>query len=161
MAMLGNSPAGLAGRADQALDRLNEVMDLILEALDVRTEQICITDQSPEPGLQKDFPTPGSQRWIINRLATGGNVEIPEAIDTDVLVGNPNRIGGTIVNKGAKPVLLTLAKANAAKAQEGLAEIWLVAEGGSWDFRLGNLLWSGSISAKAEGGASILKVVEV
>jgi hypothetical protein len=160
MAMLGNSSAGLAQRADSALERLNEVMDLILEALDTRVEELCITDQANEPGLQKDFPTPGSQRWIINRLATGGNFAIGEA-DSDVLQANSNRIGGTIVNKGSKPVLLTLAPAAAAKSQDGLAEIWLAQEGGSWDFRLGNMLWCGSISAKAEGGETALKVVEI
>lgn len=161
MAMLSNSPAGLAGRADSALDRLNEVMDLILEALDTRTEQLCVTDISTDPGLQKDFPVKGAQRWVVHRLAVGGLRELVAATPTDILPANVNRLGGTIVNQGATTVILTLATAATDAAQEGLAEIVLEPAGGSWDFRLGNLLWCGSVSAEALAGAGKVTVAEV
>jgi hypothetical protein len=157
MAMLSN-PAGLAGRADAMLDRLGDVLDLILEALDTRTEQLAVTDVSTDPGLQKDFPTKGAQRWIVHRLSTGGTFAAPTA-QTLILASNPNRIGGTIVNAGGTDVRLILTDGKSGAAGHG--EIFLRAGGGSWDFRLGPLFWSGSISAIAEGAESKLTVVEI
>lgn len=156
----GTSPAGLAGRADHALSRLDEVMDLILEALDTRVEQLCVTDVSSDPGLQKDFPVRGAQRWVIHRLAVGGVRELVAATPTDVVAPNVNRLGGTIVNQGATTVVLTLASAAADVAQEGLAEIVLTPNG-SWDFRLGNILWCGTISAESLAGAGKITIAEV
>lgn len=159
MAMLSGTPVGLAGRADLALDRLNEVMDLILEALDTNVEQICVTDDSSQPGLQKDFPVKGAQRWIIDRTPDGRNLPLENGVITPVLPANVNRLGGTLVNNGEKAITLYLAKPSQINA--GTATIILSANGGSWDFRLGNLFWCGSVTAKAVGGASEVSIAEV
>lgn len=159
MAMLKTSPVALAGRADVTLDRLDQVMDLILEALDTRVEELCIVDGIMEPGLQKDFPVKGAQRWILNRTPDGRNLPLVAGEKTLVLPANVNRLGGTIVNMGEKPVTLFLA--NLASLGAGTATIVLFANGGSWDFRLGNLFWCGNIVAVANGGNSELSIAEV
>lgn len=159
MAMLGNSPAGLADRASTALNRLNVIMDLILEALDTRVEELCIVDGNVEPGLQKDFPVKGAQRWIINRTPDGRDLALEAAIKTLILPANVNRLGGTIVNKGEKPVTLFLA--GLPSIGPGTATLSLSAFGGSWDFRLGHLFWCGNVVAAAIGGNSELSITEV
>jgi hypothetical protein len=157
--MFNGDTASMISQGPALLDKANNVLDLILEALDTRVEQIAVTDVSTDPGLQKDFPTPGSQRWILHRTPDGRTLALPTEL-TDVLPANVNRLGGTIVNSGAKPARLYLATVSTKNA--GSAPVWLGAEGGSWDFRLGNLLWSGSVCAIALGGAETqLEVTEV
>lgn len=158
MAMLSGSPAGLAQRALALGDKLDQVLGLILEALDTNVQQIAVTDNSSDPALQKDFPVKGAQRWILHRTPDGRTLKVPEAL-TEVLPSNVNRLGGTLVNSGTKPVRLYLATVPTKNA--GSAPIWLAGEGGSWDFRVGNLLWSGSICGECIGGESNLEIVEV
>jgi hypothetical protein len=134
-------------------------MDLILEALDTRVEELCIVDGNVEPGLQKDFPVKGAQRWIINRTPDGRNMPLASGEKTLILPFNVNRLGGTIVNSGERPVTLYLA--SLAGLGAGTATIVLEANGGSWDFRLGNLFWCGNIVAIANGGNSELSIAEV
>jgi hypothetical protein len=157
--MLKSSPAGLADRASIALERLDQVMDLILEALDTRVEELCIVDGNVEPGLQKDFPVKGAQRWIINRTPDGRNLPLVSGEKTLILPANVNRLGGTIVNSGERPITLYLAAIAALGA--GTATIILEANGGSWDFRLGNLFWCGNVVGVANGGNSEVSIAEV
>lgn len=154
--------AGMAlmgARAARDVSRQVELLDLILEALDTGASQLCISDVAPQPGLQKDFPVMGAQRWILERTPDGRDLPLVAGEDTEILPANVNRLGGSIVNRGEKPVLLYLAKASQKGA--GTATIYLAANGGSWDFRLGNLLWCGSITANAQGGVTTLSIAEV
>lgn len=154
MAMLKRAPMQMA---EEALNQLG----LLVEAADTSTMQLAVTNVGDDPALQKDFPTPGSQRWIVHRLATGGTLLLPAGVPTDALGPNVNRLGGTIVNWGTTVVVLTLANAATDVAQEGLAEIVLNPEGGSWDFRLGNLMWCGAVSAESLVGEGKLSIAEV
>lgn len=158
MAMLSNTPA-LVQRGLNALDKLEQVMGLVLEALDTQVQQIAVTDDSAVPSIQKDFPVKGAQRWILNRTPDGRNLPLPEAVKTLVLPSNVNRLGGQLVNMGAKNLILFLAKPSQLNA--GTATIILNANGGAWDFRLGNLFWSGSVTAEPIGGASEISIAEV
>lgn len=156
------SPAGamaLAGEVADGMEAQTSILHQLLEAIDTGAEQVAITDEARDPVLQKDFPVEGISRWIIHRLATGGAFPIKLA-RSDILSTNANRFGGTIVNSGSNAVVLFL---GSTKANEpGLAQIWLGANGGSWDFRLGNMLWCGNISARClENVESTLRVVEV
>jgi hypothetical protein len=152
---------------DMAQDHLSgqeavlEQLQLLVEGQDTNVLQLAITDINADPGLQKDFPTPGSQRWLIHRIATGGNVELKSEAIEDVADFNPNRLGGTIVNWGETVVVLFLALASTAKSQGGIAQVVLEPKGGSWDFRLGNLFWCGSVSAKSLAGAGKVSLAEV
>lgn len=158
MGMLNANTPSLVQRGLNIAERLEQVLGLVLEALDTNVERIAVTDISSDPALQKDFPVQGAQRWILHRTPDGQSKAMKEALE-DVLPGNVNRLGGTLVNSGAKPIRLYLA--TVATQNKGSAPIWLAAEGGSWDFRVGNLLWSGSICGQAIGGESTLEIVEV
>lgn len=142
---------------EQILASLHRLED----SMGTSTMQLAVAEIGVEPGLQKDFPVAGSQRQIINRLATGGLFTFAAATPTDILKANVNRLGGSIVNWGETTVIITLATAATDVAQEGLAEIVLSPKGGSWDFRLGNLMWAGSVSAESIGGEGKLGVAEV
>jgi hypothetical protein len=123
-------------------------------------QTLAIAEDEVPAGIEVDFPVEGSRRWIIPRLATGGSFAVPTTL-VSLLASNNRRLGGTIVNKGEHNIRLFLSSPQTAGTQGGIAEIWLRANGGSWDFRLGSLLWCGSVCAMAEGEASVATVAEV
>lgn len=123
---------------------------------------IAITEEAINPILTQDFPVPGGQRWLIPRQPTGGIVALAEGVPTDVLVANRSRIGGSLVNEGKVDVRLFLVSAEVAAAgSAGHGTLWLGKNGGTWDFRLGTLVWGGSICAQPVEGNSSIAVVEV
>lgn len=123
---------------------------------------IAITEEAINPLLTQDFPVPGAQRWLIPRQPTGGSIALAEGVPTDVLFANRSRIGGSLVNEGEQNVRLFLVNALVAAAgKSGHGTLWLAKNGGSWDFRLGTLVWGGSISAQPVAGKSSIAVVEV
>lgn len=158
---LQEQAALLGAHAEQ---RSREVLDLLeqIAAQDsAGVQSISVTEIEVKGGVETDFPVPGGRRWLIPRLATGGSFEVPAELVT-ILEANNRRMGGTIVNRGGVDILLTLANPDTAASQSGLGQIFLKKEGGSWDFRLGPLLWCGSVCAKAlEAGGSIATIVEV
>lgn len=168
----GEAPApDVPPRAGEPPSMLEQLTRYQLETLEVlrrmaSTEsaspvEIAVTDEASQPQLLQDFPVPGAKRWLIPRTATGGDLVLPEGLFTDVLPPSRSRIGGTIVNGGAKDVRLYLAPAQLAQVTNAVASVDLSKNGGSWDFRLGNLLWGGSISAKPKEGESELSIAEV
>lgn len=160
MGMFNGDTQSMITQGPPLIDKANVVLDLILEALDTKVSELAITNISNDPGLQKDFPTPGSQRWIIHRIANGGNVILTAATPTDIVKSNVNRLGGLIVNYGEKPVILTLASTATDLSQDGLGEIAIPANG-SWNFKISDAVWCGEVNAEAIGGESKLSVVEL
>lgn len=121
--------------------------------------EIAVADVQQRELVLDQFPVPGSKRAIVFRTGNGtDNLAVPT---TGVLVlpDNASRLGGTIVNSATNPVILYLCATG--KATPGVPAIWLAANGGSWDFRLGNVIWGGSVSAVAQIGASTITVAEV
>jgi hypothetical protein len=154
--------------AGALVDQLaNEEIALLREILNstrMNATAITVTDDAVAPILTTDYPVAGAHRWLIPRTAVGGPFEVKEAETLRVCRSNANRIGGSIVNSGEKPARLFLAKpgrTNAAGLMPGIATVLLEPAGGSWDFRLGNLLWGGTVSGRGIGGATILEVAEV
>lgn len=125
---------------------------------------VAISDTVAEPLQINDFPTEGSSRLVLPRIPTGGGIEVSKAKSVQLLEPNLNRYGGTIVNSGKNSVILILTEAARGLAP-AVAQVWLIREGGSWDMRLGNMLWCGAVSAivdpEAEGEKTVLRVVEV
>lgn len=138
----------------------NQLLLDIANASGPGVQTLAITEHELGGGIEVDFPVEGGTRWIIPRLATGGSFAIPTELVT-LLSANNRRLGGTVVNKGEHDITLFLAGARAAGATSGIGEIFLKNSGGSWDFRLGSLLWCGGVSAISPEGASIATVVEV
>lgn len=167
MALFAPNPETLA-QGFEAVQRHLSQQDTVIGLLERLATQegpglqtLAVTETEVGGGIEADFPVPGSRRWIIPRVATGGRFKIPNSLVT-LLEANNRRLGGTVVNVGEIDVELILANPTTATAQAGLGSIFLRAGGGSWDFRLGSLMWCGSVCAKALAEAgSVLTVVEV
>lgn len=144
--------AGLGEQTPILASILAELRSGVLQigAADVRARELVL-DQ---------FPVPGSKRVLPYRTGNGSDgLAIGTTGLTLVIAANEGRLGGMIVNAGANAVILYLTERNAPA--EGIPAIWLAASGGSWDFRLGNVLWCGNVSAIAITAASSLTVAEV
>lgn len=134
----------------------------IRDALRGSAVNVAISNSVVQPVTMADFPFAGATRWLLPRIATGGTMALPSEEWTQVLFHNPNRIGGSIVNMGAHNVSLLLSGEKQARSNPaGIARVGLIAAGGSWDLRLANLLWGGSVSAFSVNGISSLEVAEV
>lgn len=144
---------------DQAL--MLATLAKILETLQSSPAMVAVSNQATPPFVQEDFPSRGSTRLLIQRAATGGIVAVPAGKVTVVRPHNRTRLGGEIVNKGTKSVILLLAGQGAAEGGGDVAQIALE-PGGSWDLRLAGMTWCGDICAKLVGeGESELTVAEV
>lgn len=111
--------------------------------------------------------TPGAgYKRFVTRYKPQGLDAIPLAsgVATDIVGATVARIGGTIVNYGTVPVILYLDTAQHVEngvlpvGGQGIAALWLSANGGSWDFKLSNSLWAGPVSAVAQAGAGVVSL---
>lgn len=150
-------PAQVAANVEAG--RHSALLGAILTALRSESLETAVADFQHRQMVLEGFPVTGSKRVLVYRTGSGNdNLPVPT---TGVLVvqSNSGRFGGTIVNSGASTVILYLCSAGVATP--GAPAIYLAANGGSWDFRLGNMLWCGSVSAVAQGASSSLTVAEV
>jgi len=111
------------------------------------------------------FPVAGCKRIIAYRTGNGTDAQAVATgtyaapINGLVLPANEARLGGAIVNTGTVAVNLYLTDRPVPVV--GVPALQLQPNGGSWDFRLGSLLWCGHVSAVAATGTSNLTVAEV
>lgn len=111
------------------------------------------------------FPVAGCKRLLAYRTGNGtdaaavATATYAAPINGLVLPANEARLGGAIVNTGANPVNLYLTDRPVPVV--GVPALQIQGTGGSWDFRLGGLLWCGHVSAVAVTGSSSLTVAEV
>jgi hypothetical protein len=128
------------------------------------TLNLAVGDFNGQEITLEKFPVSGIKRLCIRRTGFGFP-SFPVTTTPVVAVPvNEGRLGGTIVNTGANAVFLYLgAQITDAVPQPeaGIPVIWLVANGGSWDFRLGNVLWAGSVTVVAAAATSTLTIAEV
>jgi hypothetical protein len=113
--------------------------------------------------IMENWPVPGARRFIIRRTGEGGTFTVTTT-GAALLDANETRVGGSIVNSGTNPVTITLTAnliGTSGAPLAGSPQIFLAASGGSWDFRLGNVLWCGHVFAQSSGGSSTLVVAEV
>jgi hypothetical protein len=160
MSPIGNGhpdPAAVAATVETS--RHVALLGAILAAVRSEVLEIAVADAQYRDMVLDQFPVAGSKRVIAYRTGSGfDSLPVPTS-GTTVVGANAARLGGTIVNSGANAVILYLCPTGRATA--GAPAIWLAGNGGSWDFRLGNLTWCGSVTAVAQTGASSLTVAEV
>lgn len=127
--------------------------------------EVAVTDAERRQLVLDQWPVVGAKRIVAYRTGNGSDsVAVATAtISTPatqiVLGGNEGRIGGQIVNNGSNAIILYLT--DRPVPVEGVPAIYLAAAGGSWDFRLGNVLWCGNVSAVAQTSAGTLTIAEI
>jgi hypothetical protein len=129
---------------------IEELLRRIADQSSAGVQSFAVSDGEVQgDGLEVDFPVVGAKRWLIQRTARGGQIVLPNIAEyVDIAPTDNRRVGGTLVNRGEADAVVVLAPAAQAKAAGGaLGTVFLAAGGGSWDFRLGPLLWCGSICA--------------
>lgn len=117
------------------------------------TIEVGVSDAYGRELTLDQFPVPGRKRVLAYR--TGNGFDSFSAVTTPgslAFKANEARLGLMVVNAGANPVILYLAD----QPHAGAPAVWLGANGGSWDGRFGNVLWSGNVWAVAQVGASTL-----
>src|SRR5581483_6957930 len=106
--------------------------------------------------LLDNFPVAGSKRIIVRRTSYGYDSLPVPTTGVLALQADSARLGMTIVNSGANPVILYLTSTGVATP--GAGAIYLAANGGAWDGRLGNVPWFGGVTAVAQTSASTLTI---
>ena len=116
---------------------------------------------TPNDRLIYDNPIPGINRYSLSdrRISGNDNLVIPAQTTPATLVAPalPGRLGGSIVNIGANPCFVYAADLGRVVYQAGgIFTMWLVATGGSWDYRMGNALWDGPVVAISPLGTTLV-----
>jgi len=117
------------------------------------TIEVGVSDAYGREIVLDQFPVAGAKRVLAYR--TGNGFDAFNAVTSPgslLLPANEARLGLIVVNTGANAVILYLAD----QPRKGAVAVWLAAGGGSWDGRLGNVLWSGNVYAVAQTGATTL-----
>lgn len=153
-----NSTQAQLAQLCQAVWETNRLLTASLTQEDSKILELVATDHGLGAPTEIDSPAPGYVRLVVERKCVGGTQALTTARE-QVRRASKNRLGGNIVNSGEKAVRLWLCGMNDQIA--GVGTILLSAGGGSWDYRLGNILWDGSITGAAIEGTSTLEVTEV
>lgn len=147
----GTSDPGSVAAA-VGLARETMLLASILSELRSGVIEVAVGDMKHREMILDQFPVAGSKRVIAYR--TGGGFDflsVPTA-GTLALAANASRLGLTLINSGTSAIVLYLSDA----LRPGVPAVWLAANGGSWDGRLGNVLWCGNVFAVAQGATSTL-----
>jgi hypothetical protein len=127
--------------------------------------EMSVSDAHRREMILSKFPITGAKRALVYRTGGGNDaVTVPTAtyatpVQSVVMLSNQARLGGRIVNTGS--VAVTLYLTERAVPVVGVPAVWLAPSGGTWDMRLGNVLWCGNVSAIAASATSTLTVAEV
>ena len=114
--------------------------------------EIGVSDAAGRELVLERFPVTGSRRVLVYRTGNGFDTLAVPTAGQLVFPANEGRLGLTLVNSGANPIILYLSD----QRRYGVPCVWLAASGGAWDGRLGNLAWAGNVYAVAQIGASSL-----
>lgn len=127
--------------------------------------QLCVTDREPAQLQMRNFPVPGAQRLIVRRPGAGGSYTLVANTPTLLCAANENRLGLTVVNTSTHAISVygstdLLEPGSSAPLAAGAGQLVLGA-GMSWDGRLGNLFWCGSVLALDTTGGAVISIWEV
>lgn len=138
----------LGSGAVAALERIaTDLADLIAETA-AGADLILVSPAAQAPYLVKDFPFDGARRGLVRRESNGPANTIVTVAGVLLYDADVNRLGGILRNTDAvNGITLWLAE----RAQGARGSVWL-APNGSWDFKLGELLWGGAVFAVAAAG---------
>lgn len=152
----------------QELTRVLGVLTDILKEPNVSEEFVVMNMGSNVPAEYIE-PHKGLRRTIAQRTAIGPeNYNIPQT-GAAIYADNPNRFGGQIINTHAtSPLLLVLgvdvtglSGSPFEGARNGYGTLWLSPGGGSWNFKLTDVLWAGSVYGFGVSATVTIEATEV
>jgi hypothetical protein len=148
------SPSMIAVAA--GLGEQTPLLAAILAELRSGALEVGVSDALGREMILNKFPVTGAKRALAYR--TGNGFDALNVTTTGVLAlpANEARLGLTISNAGANPVILYLADGKRA----GVPAIWL-GTGATWDGRVGNVAWAGNVFAVATTATSTLAGGEI
>lgn len=119
---------------------------------------VCATDR-PVPAdvmvLGDESGQPVKRILIGAERAGGGLVTVPANTATNVAYHAIGRVAGSIINAGANPCYLYLASAGDVNGNVANIPVLYLTAGGSWDFRITNVLWVGHVTALSALGTTL------
>src|SRR5215472_13497846 len=136
-------------------NRMDELIDLLANFVaepNINEELIAMNPGMLQPGSRIEIASGINRRVLIRTAIPPNNLTIPTT-GAIIYQDNPNRIGGAIVNTGTNALQLVLGvdlsnntgAPMGGAAQVGYGAIWLSSAGGSWNFKLTDILWGGSV----------------
>lgn len=130
------------------LARIELLLELMSQQVESDPAMLCVTDDDAPPQvLTKDFPYEGSVRAILLRSPIA-QMPIAPASGGLLFDTNVNRLGGMLVNKAVVGLTIFFCEVGPTA---GDGSIW-IPPNGTWDFKLGNLLWCGHIFGVPDSG---------
>lgn len=151
----GQDP-NLTVTAIQEFLQLRSLLAALLTSERYRLTDVVVGRMNAQELVVYDVPGPGAKRLLIDRQGEGGIVPVGNGVITPVCQSSEGRVGGLVTNSGTANVRLYLAQAgdlggvgNALSGQAGNRPSTLLFPGGSFDFRLGNVLYGGEVNAVA------------
>lgn len=156
----GENPAPVNGRQSTG-DLIHAVfarLDRIIELLDSQPAHIAFGASSMEEQLD-NYPVMGAKRSIAPYRGNGGLITVPASANPmDLLPNDAGRGGLSLINTGANPATVYLARAGDA-AQGGVPTGYLSANGGAWDGKISSELWCGAVSVVSVAGTTLALAV--
>jgi hypothetical protein len=143
-----------------SIHHTHKALQEIRALLEASVQELSVGGSIVDRDLE-NWPVPGLTRKVLsNRRVTGTDSFTATAATPALIVDSlPGRLGGTIVNAGANPAILYLVGPGHITAiAAGNPAIFIAANGGSWDFRLGNVPWSGPVSVISALGTTLTVV---
>jgi hypothetical protein len=127
-------------------------IERLLQAIATAPSHLATGANAHEQRLQ-NWPVQGQQRIIAPSRQRGGVIPITANTATSVINAEPGRAGLSIVNSGNNPVTLYLV--GPGSQGPGAAQLYLAA-GNSWDGRISDQPWAGSVSALSTLGTTLI-----
>lgn len=158
----------IPGNTDE-LTRVLYILTEILRAPNVSEEFVVMNTGSNVPAEAIE-PHKGIRRTIAQRTAIAPmNTSIPTN-GAPIFPDNPNRFGGAVINTGTSPLLIVLgvdftglsgSPFEGSTGPGGYGTLWLAANGGSWNMKLTDVLWAGSVFGFGIGGTTTIAGTEI
>lgn len=105
---------------------------------------IVVTNEARQMRIQRDWPIPGGQRFIVPSRGFGGQFAVNGAF-VQLLTANAARIGGMISTQAAALVLY-LGSQQSIAAGQAVPQVYLGANG-QWNLKLSDVVWAGDVWA--------------
>lgn len=148
---MGSERSEIAALAAE-LASTNAFIERLIKEFNSALIEVCVTDREPPELRMRNWPVPGAERLIVHRSGEGGTFTVAQNTPVLLLPSLETRLGISVINSGANPATLFLtndlvAPGATAPFAQGTAQIFLAANGGAWDGKLGNIFWGGSVTA--------------
>lgn len=123
---------------------------------DFAPASIVVTNEARQMRVQRDWPIPGGQRFIVPSRGFGGQFAVNGAF-VQLLSANAARIGGMISTQ-AVGLVIYLGTQQSIAAGQAIPQIYL-GPNAQWNLKLADVVWGGDVWAFGVG--SFASVAEV